>query len=137
MKNMIGLLVLICSLIVLTSALKSPSSSGYQNIEGGFKNLKVLPQNISKDSLMALMQSYNQALGVKCNFCHSKDKAADDIHVKDITRHMITMTNELNAKNFNPLGESYQNAVTCAMCHRGTPKAITAVKYFDENTKRK
>ena len=137
MKKIIGLLFLVFGLTILTSMLKAPYTSDYETIEGNFKNLKVLPQNISKDSLMGLMQGYNQALGVKCNFCHSKDKAADDVHAKEVTRHMITMTNEINAKNFDPIGASYQNAVTCAMCHRGTPKAITAVKYFNENTKRK
>jgi hypothetical protein len=137
MKNIFGLLTLVLGVTILTSMFKGPSVSDYQIIEGEFKNLKVLPQNISKDSLMTLMQSYNQALGVKCNFCHSKDKAADDVHAKEVARHMITMTNEINVKNFDPIGASYQNAVTCAMCHRGTPKAITAVKYFNENMKRK
>jgi len=137
MNKIIALFVLVCSFVVLTSALKSPTSSNYEVISGDFKNLKVLPQNISKDSLMSLMQSYNTALGVKCNFCHSKDKAADDVHMKDVTRHMIQFTNQLNQKEFDPIGPQYQNAVSCAMCHRGTPKPIIAVKYFNENKKRK
>ena len=137
MKNGIGFLVLICGLIILTSALKAPSVSDYQIVNGEFKILKVLPQNISKDSLMALMQEYNTALGVKCNFCHSKDKSADDVHMKEVTRHMIKFTNELNKREFDPIGPEYKNAVSCAMCHRGSPKPMTAVKYFNENKKRK
>ncbi len=137
MKNLIGLVALIFGVIILTSALKTPTASDYEEVTGDFKNLKVLPQNISKDSLMGLMQSYNTALGVKCNFCHSKDKSADDVHMKDVARHMITFTNKLNEREFNPIGKQYENAVSCAMCHRGYTKPITAVKYFNENMKNK
>src|SRR4051794_23891080 len=36
-----------------------------------WKNLKVLPQDISEDSLKAVMRFYSSSLGVKCNFCHA------------------------------------------------------------------
>ena len=34
------------------------------------RNLKVLPKDISDEKLDSIMQTYNIALGVKCNFCH-------------------------------------------------------------------
>lgn len=137
MKKIVTITALIFSFFLLTSALKAPKVSDYEQVTNNFKNLKVLPQNISKDSLMSLMQEYNTALGVKCNYCHAKDKSADDVYMKEVARHMITLTNSLNVKEFNPIGEQYENAVNCAMCHRGTPKAMTAVKYFEANMKRK
>ncbi|MBQ0117009.1 MAG: c-type cytochrome [Flavobacterium sp.] len=137
MKKVLGILAIIIAPILLTSALSRPIASDYEIVDGNFKNLKVLPQDISKDSLMGLMQQYNRALGVKCNYCHVQDKAADDNHNKDIARHMIKFTNDLNSKEFNPLGKHYENSVSCAMCHRGDTKPITGVKYFEENMKQK
>lgn len=103
--------------------------------QNGFKNLKVLPQNISKDSLMGLMRSYNQALGVKCNHCHVADKSADDKHEKDIARHMIKFTDELNTKEFAPIGPEYTQAIQCATCHRGSTKPMNDTKLFMEDKK--
>ena len=73
-------------------------SDEYFEFDGTWKNLKVLPQDISKDSLMGLMKGYNVALGVKCNHCHVQDKSSDEKHEKEITRHMIKFTDGLNAK---------------------------------------
>src|ERR1700709_846820 len=76
-------------------------------------NFKVLPKDISRDSLHNLMDSYNVALGVKCNYCHAAraddatklDFSSDSNHTKDEARYMMTMTNELNAKYFNDMKE--------------------------------
>jgi len=105
-------------------------SDEYFEFDGTWKNLKVLPQDISKDSLMGLMKGYNVALGVKCNHCHVQDKSSDEKHEKEITRHMIKFTDELNAKEFAPIGEQYKNAVECATCHRGSTKPMTDTKNF-------
>lgn len=35
-----------------------------------WKNLTVLPQDITKDDLEKVMKEYNAALGVKCSYCH-------------------------------------------------------------------
>lgn len=94
-----------------------------------WKNLKVLPQTISEDSLKGLMRGYNEALGVKCSYCHASDAttkkmdfASDDKKEKGFARHMILMTREINAKNFNwenSKNPELINVVTCTMCHRG------------------
>src|SRR5690606_26130505 len=98
--------------------------------DNNFKNLKILPKDISKDSLMALMKGYNQALGVKCNHCHTMDKSSDDKHEKEIARHMIKFTNALNANEFAPIGEKYKNAIECATCHRGSTKPMDDTRAF-------
>jgi len=59
-----------------------------------WKNLKVLPQDISKDSLMGLMDNYSISLGVKCSYCHAPQKdnpskldfVSDALITKEITR---------------------------------------------------
>lgn len=125
-------LLLGLGLIIGLSAYKASEMPEYEDIDyvGGFKNLKVLPQDISKDSLMGLMKSYNVALGVKCNHCHDKDKAADTKHEKEVARHMIKFTNELNQNEFAPIGDKYKNAISCAMCHRGSTKPMEDSKQF-------
>ncbi|PZP38375.1 MAG: c-type cytochrome, partial [Pseudopedobacter saltans] len=116
----------------------------YRNIgdPGNFKNLKVLPQDISKDSLHELMDGYNEALGVKCGFCHAPkangqrgmDFASDDKKEKGFARHMITMTQNINKNDFNFSNSTRPdtiNVVTCGTCHRGEkepPKFVAPEK---------
>lgn len=97
-----------------------------------WKNLKVLPQDISKDSLMGLMENYSLSLGVKCSYCHISDKndptkmdfASDEKFQKEITRGMMIMTMEINEKYFKPyFPDPKPESVTvtnCVTCHRGT-----------------
>ena len=101
--------------------------------DDGFKNLKVLPKNISEDSLKDLMHQYSHALGVRCNFCHAPNKdnpggwpdfASDDKPEKEIARHMITMAQDINKTYFNFMGSSRPDTirvVSCITCHRGNP----------------
>ncbi len=98
-----------------------------------WENLKVLPKNISKDSLMDLMENYETALGVECNYCHVPKKSdptkldfPDDSKIeKEIARGMIKMTNEINENYFKPFFPDPKpeqvNVVNCVLCHRGTP----------------
>lgn len=96
-----------------------------------WKNLKVLPQDISKDSLIGLMKGYEKSLGVECNFCHAPKKdnpkrldfPSDAKIQKKIARGMIEMTNAINADYFKPHYPDPKPAqvsdVQCIMCHRG------------------
>ena len=136
MKKLAFLLVAVFSIVGL-SAYTTANESDYEDVseeyfefDGQWKNLKVLPQDISKDSLMGLMRMYNQALGVKCNHCHVQDKASDEKHEKEITRHMIQFTDELNAKEFAPIGPKYAQAIECATCHRGATKVMEETNAF-------
>ena len=94
-------------------------------------NFKVLPQDISHDSLMGIMKGFNTALGVKCGFCHAKSEtdstklnfASDALHHKEIARHMMKMTAEINANYFNRHESTRPDTIqviTCVTCHRGS-----------------
>ena len=96
------------------------------------RNLKVLPGDISDIKLDSIMQTYNVALGVKCNFCHvakkglvdSLDYASDADPMKENARRMMRMTIELNKNYFyfdTAVRPEYLNVVTCKTCHRGEP----------------
>ncbi len=117
-----------------------------------WKNLKVLPQNISKDSLNHLMTGFTNALDVDCNYCHAPKKdnptkldfASDDKIEKEIARGMIKMTNEINKNYFQPYFPDPKPdqvyVVNCVMCHRGTSnpekylsKMGTMYKTYDPN----
>lgn len=125
---------------VLSIALLSSYTNSEHPITGKFENLKVFPKDIKPDSLMNLMHGYNLALGVKCNFCHAKnestgkmDFASDAKKEKGFARHMITMTREINAKNFNWSNSAKPdtiNMVTCAMCHRGATEPTKTLSEF-------
>jgi photosynthetic reaction center cytochrome c subunit len=101
--------------------------------ERNFKNLKVLPKEISKQELDKVMDEFKAALGVKCNFCHVHQKdnprewdfVSDEKPEKTVARKMMTMTNKINKKFFHgkaTYGET--NAmleVRCITCHHGEP----------------
>ena len=98
----------------------------------GYKNLQVLPKNISKADLDKTMDSFKEALGVKCNYCHVKnadDKFvfdSDDKPEKEMTRKMMRMTHEINVKYFS-FGDEADviRAVTCYTCHYENPIPAT------------
>ena len=102
-----------------------------QQVNEEFKNLQVLPKNITTDSLDKIMDGFNVQLGVDCNYCHVKDKKADslifdkdDKSEKEIARNMMRMTMDINRKyfQFNETVTAEQvQAVTCFTCHRKEP----------------
>ena len=126
----IGVIFLMMILYAFKS--KTTNEESYQP-QPKWKNLKVLPKNISKDSLDYLMEGYTSALSVKCNYCHVPQKdnptkldfASDDKIEKEIARGMIKMTNDLNQNYFQPHFPDPKPAqvhvVNCVMCHRGAP----------------
>jgi hypothetical protein len=80
-----------------------------------FKNLQVLPKNISKDELKAVMKAQSRALGVECDHCHEMPTAEKDTDRKKIAREMMKMTAEINDKFI----KDPKNKVVCETCHRG------------------
>ena len=95
------------------------------------QNLKVLPKDIARPALTAIMRGYNSALGVQCNHCHVEEmaqRASDDNPKKDIARKMIKMTMDINATYLQGVGDAAmpdQPKVTCFTCHRGAVKPLT------------
>lgn len=99
-----------------------------------FKNLQILPKNISHDSLGKVMDEFKHALGVQCTFCHVHtgsdfrsgwDFASDEKDEKNIARHMMKMKMEINSKFFNFMNSNMPdtiNVVTCETCHRGAAR---------------
>jgi hypothetical protein len=105
---------------------------------GEFKNLKVLPKNISKPELDSVMKTFTASLNVKCNFCHVKFEGTDEWNYpsdankhKLITRDMMKMTTKINRKYFEytPGKNAALPMVTCYTCHNGRkePLAIAPV----------
>ncbi|SEG37754.1 Photosynthetic reaction center cytochrome C subunit [Halpernia humi] len=96
-----------------------------------WKNLKVLPQNISEDSLHFVMKTFSNSLGVNCAYCHAAraddpqklDFASDAKKSKLIARGMLEMTDDINSKYFLPHAPDPKpkqvTMVYCITCHRG------------------
>jgi len=98
------------------------------------RNLKVLPKNISDEDLDKVMEGFETALGVKCEFCHSKimgkeliDYRSDSKAEKEITRKMMLMTIDINKKHFQYTPKTVPEAiqpVTCFTCHHGKERPV-------------
>ena len=112
-----------------------------------WKNLHVLPNNISQDDLDSVMHHFTASLGVKCNYCHVKNTetnkmefAKDDKPEKLIARKMMLMSLDINKNHFVNIEEQLHDKdgkivadningqdsvqymlkyVTCYTCHHG------------------
>ncbi len=128
-KKTIAILILTAFVIAGTAATNAPQPT--------FKNLKVLPQDISERQLDSLMHVYNKALKVNCKFCHVKANdpftgmptSSDELDfsldngMKESAREMIRLTIDINKRYF-PDNKTIRpdhllNVVTCNTCHRG------------------
>lgn len=98
-----------------------------------YKNLKVLPKDIStKDLSRIMIDEFEDGLGVSCVFCHAEEKdshkldyASDEKPEKEIARLMMKMTLDINEKYFqvtHPLIGDSVLPVTCVTCHKGQPR---------------
>ena len=97
-----------------------------------YKNLKILPKNISKEKLDSIMHHFSMSLNVRCNFCHVRnnaekkwDFASDSISDKLIARKMMLMTMNINKKYFKEERNDTREtelvpSVTCYTCHHGS-----------------
>ena len=118
--------VLLAVVIISVGAIEPP----YQKNE--FKNLKVLPKDISPKALQKIMvDEFQDGLGVSCNYCHAPEKgslhldyASDEKPEKEIARSMMLMTMDINKKYFGveqpSIGDSILT-ISCNSCHHGTP----------------
>lgn len=98
-----------------------------------FKNLQVLPKDISRPDLMNVMKLFAQSLGVRCTHCHvgeegqplsTFDFASDAKEKKLVARKMLAMVHRINAQDFGVADRS-QAKVTCFTCHRGSVTPLT------------
>jgi hypothetical protein len=112
-----------------------------------FKNLKVLPKNISEKTLDTVMNEFTKALKVECDFCHVKpadstaewDMASDAKPEKNVARKMITMSNTINKDFFNATtkygDEDALLEIHCVTCHRGQPHPEMEEVEEEQNSK--
>ena len=100
------------------------------------RNLKVLPKDISAQMLDSIMETYNKALGVGCDFCHSPAKAlfpvpksdqldfSLDNSMKENARRMMLLNIDINKRYFyydTASRPEYLKVITCKTCHQGHP----------------
>ena len=136
-KRKLNLMLFFAACIFVSIAATKPTSSRNntavhtvsKNDTGFYKNLKVLPKDISKDSLDHVMHNFTASLGVRCNFCHAfnngkMDFASDEKEEKEIARYMMNMTTGINKTYFNSENSARPDTISvikCFTCHRGTP----------------
>jgi hypothetical protein len=92
-----------------------------------WKNLKILSNDLTQFEMNKIMDKYEQALGVKCNFCHVMDKEtgvhnyeSDARPEKEMARRMMLLTKDINQKHFNYNNkEVAPQTITCYTCHNG------------------
>ncbi len=115
--------------------------------EPTYKNLKVLPKNITKDQMDSVMHHFANSMGKKCNFCHEynqeekkMDFASDAKKEKDIAREMWKMTAKLNNKYFDIKDSKNMDAkleVTCFTCHHGSEHPESKPPMHDDGPREK
>ena len=114
--------VALISVVLVSLAFSAPPE------DKKFKNLKILPKNISEKDLDSVMHGFTRGLGVRCDFCHvptadrKMDFASDEKPEKKIARKMMKMATKINKKYFNynkdDQGKMIQS-LTCYSCHHG------------------
>ncbi|HUC79429.1 MAG TPA: c-type cytochrome [Flavisolibacter sp.] len=132
-KTSLVVLVLVCVVAVSSAFTRATNDPGY-------KNLQILPKNITEKQLDSVMHHFTASLNVKCNFCHVKqeanpeewDWASDKNKHKLVARDMMKMTNKLNDEYFPYSGKAEEMStiltVTCYTCHNGRKEPETRPK---------
>lgn len=90
------------------------------------ENLKVLPKDITRDSLLSVMRGFASGLGVRCEYCHVGEPprlqfAKDDKETKQKARFMLRMVDSLNHAVLTALPDRKGVVIQCVTCHRGSP----------------
>ena len=116
------------------------------------KNLQVLPKDMPRNQVTALMRTFAMALGVRCEHCHAEaapaatpadaaapaggrggrggpplDYALDDKETKKVAREMLKMVMDINEKYMPATGRTLTDLtrVSCETCHHGLAKPRT------------
>ena len=102
------------------------------------KNLKRLDP---KTDILFHMQSFAEALGVQCSYCHVQgDMAADTNPKKEVARKMIAMVRLIDTSFPSSVGvfpDGYHE-VDCITCHRGSvkPETVAPRKFYNRGNSR-
>jgi tetratricopeptide (TPR) repeat protein len=109
------------------------------------KNLQVLPRDMPRNQVTAMMRTFAMGLGVRCEHCHAEDPnappaagrggrggppldyALDTKEEKKIAREMLKMVMDINSKYLPTTGRTVDefNRVTCETCHHGLARPQT------------
>ncbi len=109
------------------------------------KNLQVLPKEMSRQEVTAIMRTFALGLGVRCEYCHVPaadatagggggfggapplDYALDTKETKKVAREMLKMVTDINGKYLAALGRTIadRDRVSCETCHHGLTKPRT------------
>jgi photosynthetic reaction center cytochrome c subunit len=96
-------------------------------LTGNWENVLVL-DDLGPAGFTTLMTAITRWVSPQqgCNYCHvvegdEANLASEDIYTKVVSRQMIRMTRDLNARFQDHVGE---NGITCYTCHRGNPNPL-------------
>src|SRR5271155_4711761 len=107
-------LIAIALLTMLAAGQDQPDKGKAKRVLPPPTNLKVLKVSTGPE-VGQIMRTFTSGLGVQCGYCHvAGDYSRDDNPKKEIARHMITMTQQVNG-NFS----EGKLRVSCYTCHRG------------------
>ncbi|HCN82603.1 MAG TPA: c-type cytochrome [Sphingobacteriaceae bacterium] len=134
-KNIIAVVLVLLAVIFGAATQPQQQQPPQQQPQApvAYKNLKVLPKNITKAELDTTMRRFRAALGVRCNFCHAQsatnpqqmDFPSDAKPEKTTARGMIKMAMAINKKYFHQKGNLKNLGalrVSCKTCHNGKEK---------------
>ena len=115
------------------------------------QNLKVLPRDIPRPELTAIMRGFTQSLGVRCEYCHAlrdgvTPEPGQQIQInqlnlpsdanprKDKARFMLRMTDSLNRVVLAAMPDRRNPpvGVNCMTCHRQNPVPTTIETVLSE-----
>jgi tetratricopeptide (TPR) repeat protein len=124
----------------------------FAQIPQRFENLQVLPRDIPRDTLVAIMRGFTASLGVRCTYCHIEREgaapaggggglnlnfASDSLANKRKARWMLRMTDSINTRLASlPSRDNPPTDVNCMTCHRGMSKPMTIQQVILATTQR-
>jgi tetratricopeptide (TPR) repeat protein len=140
------------AILASSAALLWPATSARAQIPSKYENLKVLPKDITRDSLVSVMRGFALGLGVRCHFCHVGKEGqpfaqwnfkSDQKANKRKARFMLRMVEYLNQERLPTLPtradarrEDPPVTVTCHTCHHGVPVPRALGELLDLTSRR-
>src|SRR5262245_45373280 len=110
-RALTALIAALCTASAVTLAQAPGPGRGAAPAPEPPKNLQVLPKDMPRPQVIAVMQAFTAGLGVGCVHCHVEvpgalpDFASDDKPEKKTARTMMRMTTDVNAKLVAELGK--------------------------------